>query len=94
MVIKNIALRCTILTILMLALPTIAAADDDDEYYLSLGTSLAAGIQPDAAGMNQRTDQGYPDQLFDILAAESDDLRLVNLGCPGETTTTMLAANY
>ncbi len=94
MIIKNIGLQCAILTIMILALPTIAAADDDDEFYLSLGTSLSVGVQPILFGAdigeNQLTDDGYADQLTDILAAESDDLRLVKLGCPGETTITMI----
>jgi len=29
-------------------------------YYLSLGTSLAVGIQPDAGGVNQLTDEATP----------------------------------
>ena len=93
MIIKNIGFRYAYLTILALALSPIAAADDN-EYYLSLGTSLSVGIQPilvgENIGENQLTDDGYADQLFDILAAESDDLRLLKLGCPGETTTTMI----
>jgi len=65
---------------------------DDDRFYLSLGDSLSVGVQPDATtGVNQRTDDGYPDQLFNILSAEEDDLRLVKLGCENrETTETMI----
>ncbi len=59
----------------------------DDKFYLALGDSLSVGVQPDATGMNQRTDDGYPDQLFNILSAEGDDLRLVKLGCENRETT-------
>ena len=60
---------------------------DDDKFYLSLGDSLSVGVQPEATGINQRTDDGYPDQLFNILAAAEDDLRLVKLGCEKRETT-------
>jgi lysophospholipase L1-like esterase len=60
-------------------------------YYLSLGDSLAAGVQPtgDAADMF-RTDEGYPDQLFEMAKVWYPNLKLVKLGCPGETTGTMI----
>lgn len=65
--------------------------DDDARIYLSLGTSLSVGIQPDADGVNQRTDDGYADQLHDILEPRYKKLKLEKLGCPGETTTTMIS---
>jgi lysophospholipase L1-like esterase len=60
-------------------------------YYLSLGDSLAAGVQPigDPANL-YRTDQGYADQLFAMAREWYPNLRLVKLGCPGETTGTMI----
>jgi lysophospholipase L1-like esterase len=48
------------------------------------------GIQPDANGVNQTTDQGYANQLYSALRHRDHDLRLVKLGCSGETTTTMI----
>ncbi len=59
-------------------------------YYVSLGTSLAAGIQPDLNGVNQRTEEGYTDQLHAILLAEIPKLRHKKLGCPGETSLTII----
>ena len=59
-------------------------------YYLSLGDSLARGVQPDKAGASVPTDQGYPDQLYAMLHPGDPGLRLVKLGCAGETTTTMI----
>lgn len=60
---------------------------DDGEIYLSLGDSLSVGVQPDATGTNQLTDEGYPDQLFEALSEEEGDLRLVKLGCGNRETT-------
>jgi len=59
-------------------------------YYLALGDSLSQGVQPDAAGASVETGQGYPDLLYAMLHRDRPSLRLVRLGCPGETTTTMM----
>jgi lysophospholipase L1-like esterase len=59
-------------------------------YYLSLGDSLAQGVQPDPAGTSVETRRGYADQLSAALRASRPGLRLVKLGCPGETTVTMI----
>jgi lysophospholipase L1-like esterase len=59
-------------------------------YYLALGDSLSQGVQPDAAGTSVETGQGYPDQLYAVLHRGRPALRLVKLGCPGETTATMI----
>src|SRR5438128_12658029 len=62
-----------------------AATETAPSYYLSLGDSLAAGTQPGRAFTNE----GYADQLAGLLRARMPTLRLVKLGCPGETTTSM-----
>ena len=67
------------------------AASGDAQYYVSLGTSLAVGIQPDAHGKNQPTHDGYADQLYQLLRLTRPRLQLVKLGCPGETSTTLIA---
>ena len=59
-------------------------------YYLSLGDSLSRGVQPDSAGASVPTDRGYPDQLYGMLRPGDPGLRLVKLGCSGETTATMI----
>jgi lysophospholipase L1-like esterase len=59
-------------------------------YYLSLGDSLAQGIQPGPTGRNGPTTQGYPDQLAGMIKPGIPDIRLVKLGCSGETTYTMI----
>ncbi len=59
-------------------------------YYLSLGDSLAQGVQPNSSGVSVETNQGYPNQLFTALHTANPTLKLVKLGCPGETTATMI----
>jgi lysophospholipase L1-like esterase len=59
-------------------------------YYLSLGDSLSQGVQPDSAGSSVETRQGYADLLHAQLRRGNPGLRLVKLGCPGETTHTMI----
>jgi lysophospholipase L1-like esterase len=41
--------------------------------------------------MNQPTDDGYADQLYRLLRLTRPRLQLVKLGCPGETSTTLIA---
>lgn len=71
--------------------------DADVFYYVSLGTSLARGVQSNATGVPAPTDNGYADQLLDSMKPAFDaggtqprDLRLVKLGCPGETLNDMV----
>jgi lysophospholipase L1-like esterase len=59
-------------------------------YYLSLGDSLSLGMQPNAIGVLVQTRQGYPNQLYATLRQTRPGLRLVHLGCSGETTKTMI----
>lgn len=58
-------------------------------YYLALGDSLSKGVQPNSAGVSVETTQGYPDFVYAQLRHGRPALRLVRLGCPGETTETM-----
>jgi len=59
-------------------------------YYLALGDSLSQGVQPNAAGVGVSTRHGYADQLYAALRSHQPGLRLVKLGCGGETTVTMI----
>src|SRR5271170_3862303 len=78
----------------VLALVIVAPADAAKaRYYLSLGDSLAQGMQPDAAGLTVDTDQGYADQLYAIEKQRIPGLKLVKLGCGGETTTSFLTGH-
>jgi len=47
--------------------PAAARSRAPVSYYLSLGDSLAAGVQPDASGASVRTSAGYADQLYRAL---------------------------
>jgi lysophospholipase L1-like esterase len=75
------SLAATVLAVAGLATP--AAAHDTTRYYLALGDSLAYGYQP--VRPLDRT-QGYVYRIHDARP----ELTLTNLGCPGETTTTMI----
>jgi lysophospholipase L1-like esterase len=77
--------------ILALALVTTTTASAADRpYYLALGDSLAVGVQPDVSGQLEPTSQGYADDLHSFYRRLLPDLRLVKLGCNGETTTSMI----
>jgi lysophospholipase L1-like esterase len=68
-----------------------ASAAHPKKYYVSVGDSLAAGVQPIGDPAQEfRTTDGYAEQLLTIARAESPKLALVKLGCPGETTTSMI----
>jgi lysophospholipase L1-like esterase len=88
------------LSVSMLAVPAAAQADtsaghwtspfESANYYLALGDSLSVGIQPSPAGVDEPTNVGYPNQLYGWIRYTYPDLKLEQLGCSGETTTTML----
>jgi lysophospholipase L1-like esterase len=71
--------------------------DADVFYYVSLGTSLSVGVQPNSNGLLLPTNDGYADQLFDSIrpafeaaGTQPRELRLIKLGCPGETLDDMI----
>lgn len=55
--------------------------------YVALGDSLAAGYQPGGAELR---DTAYPALTAARLGAKGDELTLENLGCSGETTTSLV----
>lgn len=59
-------------------------------YYLSLGTSLAAGVQADENGGSVVTDVSYPALLADYIRQDIPKLHHVNLGCPGENSDSFI----
>ena len=73
-----------------------SGGDAEVYYYVSLGTSLAVGVQPSSSGVLLTSDDGYPDQLFERIKTDFEagganrELRLVKLGCPGETLDDMV----
>ena len=80
----------TSLADILARLAHVSGSGHQPPYYLALGDSLSQGIQPGPTGADKPTDQGYPDQLATLLHAKIPDLRLVKLGCSGETTWTMI----
>jgi lysophospholipase L1-like esterase len=59
-------------------------------YYLALGDSLSRGMQPNVEGKTRYTNQGYANDLLKIERRHVHNLSLAQLGCGGETTTSML----
>ena len=87
---RSIPVIAAFLTLLLVgALPATAAAGTS-YYYLALGDSLARGVQPNTSGAAVETNQGYVDDLYGLYRGEVAGLQLTKLGCPGETTTTMI----
>jgi lysophospholipase L1-like esterase len=71
-----------------------AISASPQKYYLALGDSLAYGIQPakvDAGLSPSGFDSGYVDLFARRLRMLSPTLRVVNYGCPGESTRTFVA---
>jgi lysophospholipase L1-like esterase len=62
-------------------------------YYLSLGDSLSVGYQPNAQGVGKETNQGYTNDLYAFARKSVPGLRLVQMGCPGDTTTSMMTGH-
>ena len=60
---------------------------------LSLGDSYSVGWQELPGGGQGSTHNGPADQLVGLAAARGWHLKLVNLGCGGATTTSMLTAS-
>ena len=80
---------------LVAATPVMAAggssAENARRYYVSVGDSLAAGVQPTGDPANDgRTSEGYAEQLLALATPSMPKLSLEKLGCPGETTTTLI----
>ncbi|HTE58964.1 MAG TPA: SGNH/GDSL hydrolase family protein [Solirubrobacteraceae bacterium] len=74
-----------------LALPAAAqAAKPEQQYYVSLGDSYASGYQPTAPGTGANTRNGFAYQVPKLATARGYRYELVNFGCGGETTVSLL----
>jgi lysophospholipase L1-like esterase len=72
-----------------------AAADARGGFYLDLGASVSLGVQPTGGVPREAaTAEGYANDLVAEQAALGDPLRLVQLGCPGETVTALVAGDH
>src|SRR5512132_3298290 len=88
-------------TLVLLAAPAAQAApppkhNPPKSIYLALGDSLAFGFQEAKFDANLPTedpavfDTGYVDDFAQKLRAIDPKIQTVNLGCPGETTDSLL----
>ena len=67
-----------------------AARAGGETFYLALGTSLAVGFQPN----HGETSKGYVDVLWQRMAQTIPGLDLRNLGCSGETSSSMITGAH
>jgi lysophospholipase L1-like esterase len=75
----------------VLAVPAGAqAAKPERNLYVSLGDSYAAGYQPTAPGVGTTTRNGFNYQVPGLAKPRGYKLKLVNFGCGGETTVSLL----
>jgi lysophospholipase L1-like esterase len=63
-----------------------AQATADATYYVSVGDSAAAGFQPPG-----HFSRGYADQLYHRIQSRLPHLQLLKLGCPEETTESLIS---
>jgi len=73
----------------ILALPAAAGAKPAKQLYVSLGDSYATGYQVTPEG-GRNTRNGFAYQLPGLAKQRGYDLKLVNFGCGGETSTSLL----
>jgi lysophospholipase L1-like esterase len=81
------------LALLAVAAPSASAATakkPSPVYYLALGDSLSVGFQPNQNGVGRETNLGYANDLAHTEARHVKHLQLVEMGCPGATTGSML----
>jgi lysophospholipase L1-like esterase len=92
------ALVFLLAVVLALALPAAAPAakggkgkKQDRQFYVSLGDSYSTGYQPAPdGGLGGATTDGYANQLPRLAKDKGYKLKLVNFGCGGETTSSLL----
>ena len=75
----------------VIPLPAQAQQSNPLQYYVSVGTSLAAGVQADKkTGAPILTDDAYTDQIHQRIQGQIPNLQHVKLGCPAETSQSMI----
>jgi lysophospholipase L1-like esterase len=75
---------------------TAAGTPADARYYVALGDSLSTGFQPTLEGEGIETHSGYVNDVYWHERRHLHDLELVDFGCPGDTTTSLMtgSGNY
>ena len=88
---RLIALVVAALAVLGLA-PGAASAAPAEQLYVSLGDSYASGYQPGVVPSEDgNTRNGFAYQVPALAASRGYRLRLVNFGCGGATTTSLIS---
>jgi lysophospholipase L1-like esterase len=82
----KLLLSTAMLATTLIATANASHASTELTYYVSLGDSAAAGEQPTGV-----FDHGYADQLHARLQATMPELRLVKLGCSGESAESLIS---
>jgi lysophospholipase L1-like esterase len=83
--------------LLAIGLAPTASASSAPVYYVALGDSLAAGVQPLPESSDNTlmapngTRPGYVDLIYAAERAEVPNLHLRNFGCPGATTRSIIS---
>lgn len=83
------ALMVAPMAVMVPAAQAVAGASLAVPYYLALGDSLAVGLQPSSSG-DVPTDKGYVNDIYSVYRRLVPGLQLEDLGCSGETTTSMI----
>jgi lysophospholipase L1-like esterase len=83
----RIRLALAALVALFVVAPAAAHAAAPKQFYLSLGDSYAVGYQGD---VKKTTHNGFADQIVPLARKKGYHFKLVNQGCGGATTTSML----
>ena len=89
-----------VVTVVLLAVSAVLAASvtaagtpRDVRYYVALGDSLSTGFQPTLSGEGIETHSGYVDDIYGAEHRYLHHLALVDFGCPGDTTTSLLTGD-
>jgi lysophospholipase L1-like esterase len=87
-------IRLALLACLLTAavgLPAAAEASPPKRLYVSLGDSYASGYQPTGVGQGRNTRNGFAYQVPQVARGRGYRLKLVNFGCGGATTTSLVS---
>ena len=87
---RQVLLACALAATLAVAPAAAQGATPKKQLYVSLGDSYASGYQPNALGVGRNTRNGFAYQVPALAAARGYRLQLVNFGCGGATTVSLM----
>ena len=87
---RQVLLACALAATLAVAPGAAQGATPKKQLYVSLGDSYASGYQPNALGVGRNTRNGFAYQVPALAAARGYRLQLVNFGCGGATTVSLM----